>query len=285
MPTRTLVLTLAYDGAAYVGWQRQAAGFSIQGLVEDALARLDGGPVTVVGAGRTDAGVHALGQVARARVRTPLDLPTIQRAMNATLPADIRVVGIAAADAAFHPRFDAVSKTYQYWFWDAPVMPPGVRGWCWHVARALDADAMDAAARTLEGRHDFAAFQSAGSDVTSTARTVTSARVSTVSCSESPAHPLVSRLAPGDGRFIVFEIEADGFLRHMVRAVAGTLVEVGDGRREPGAMASILASAARGHAGATAPAHGLVLVRVRYPGTLTMGGDSSVRGSLRDDAG
>jgi tRNA pseudouridine38-40 synthase len=260
----TLKLTLAYDGTAYVGWQRQGRGVSVQGLVEEALERIDGGAVSVVAAGRTDAGVHANGQVARAVVRSRLDVSTIQRALNATLPPDVRVLRVDPASDTFHPRVDARSKTYQYWWWNAPVSLPLVRGWCWHVTRPLDASAMDEAARALEGCHDMAAFQSTGTAITSTTRTVTRSRVWSLSCGPCSPLPLVSRLVPADGRFVVFEIVANGFLRHMVRAIAGTLVEVGDGRRQPGCVPHILASNDRAQAGPTAPAQGLVLVCVKY---------------------
>lgn len=261
---RTLKLTIAYDGAAYNGWQRQARGLSIQGLLEDALARIDKGPVTLLSAGRTDAGVHALGQVARARVTNDLQVARLCRAMNAMLPRDVRVLSIEETRAAFHPRFDARSKTYQYWIWNAPVLPPAARGWCWHVPRRLDAEAMHRVARTLVGRHDFSAFQSSGSDVKTTTRTVLRAGVASVEYGEGNADAVASRIVPRDGRFLVFEIEADGFLRHMARALMGTLVDVGDGHRPEDAVAALLKGAARGQAGATAPAHGLVLVRVSY---------------------
>lgn len=263
---RTLKLILAYDGTAYIGWQRQARGVSVQGLVEEALSRIDGRAVTVVSAGRTDAGVHANGQVARAVVRSRLDVSTIHRALNATLPPDVRVLRVDPASDAFHPRVDARSKTYQYWWWNAPVSLPSVRGWCWHVTRPLDVPAMDEAARAMEGRHDMAAFQSTGTGVTSTTRTVKRSSVWSPSGDPCSAWPLVSRLAPADGRFVIFEIVADGFLRHMVRAIAGTLVEVGDGRRTSGCMPPILASGDRAQAGPTAPAHGLVLIGVEYDG-------------------
>ncbi|MEW5982118.1 MAG: tRNA pseudouridine(38-40) synthase TruA [Acidobacteriota bacterium] len=260
--SRTLKLTVAYEGTAYVGWQRQAEGISIQGLLEDALSRIDGRPVVVVAAGRTDAGVHALGQIVRARIGTAHDGAMLTRALNGLLPADVRVLSVEEADATFHPRYDARSKTYQYWIWNGSILPPAVRQWCWHVARPLDVSRMDAAARLLEGRRDFAAFQSTGSEVKTSERTVRRAWVRREAGSgEAPA--VLARLGAPDPQFVVFEIEADGFLRHMVRAIVGTLVEIGDGRREPESVTRLLASRDRSAAGATAPAHGLVLVGVR----------------------
>lgn len=260
---RTLKLTLAYDGAAYRGWQRQDAGPSIQGLVEEALSRLEGTRVTIVGAGRTDAGVHALGQVARATLSGRHDAPTVQRALNAILPADIRVVSAEDVPETFHPRIDARAKRYQYWIWDAPVLPPAIRSWCWHVPRRLDVEAMDAAASLLVGHHDFAAFRSTGTDVATTVRTMTHAGVRALAVDDDPS-PVTRRLVPSDGRFVVLDVEADGFLRHMVRAIAGTLVEIGEGRRDPSGITDLLAGGERHAAGPTAPPEGLVLVRVRY---------------------
>jgi tRNA pseudouridine38-40 synthase len=263
---RVLKLTVAYDGTSYVGWQRQASGVSIQGLLEDALSRLDGAPVTVHGAGRTDAGVHAVGQVASARVATALDTPVVRRALNAILPPDVRVVTAEEAPPDFHARYRAAGKVYEYRVWQGEVQPPFARAWSWHCPRPLDAAAMDAGARMLEGRHDFSAFQSAGSGVTSAVRTVASAGVRV----DAP-DPGVTPWPEGDGAacacgsLIVLRIQADGFLRHMVRAIAGTLVEVGEGRREAAAMAALLEARDRAAAGATAPPHGLVLMRVLYP--------------------
>ena len=148
---RTLKLTLAYDGTAYRGWQRQAGGVSIQGLLEEALSRIEGAPVTVHGAGRTDAGVHALGQVASATLATALDTRTLRRALNATLPADVRVVAVDEAPDGFHARFSAIGKTYEYWIFEGEVQPPFARAWSWHRPYRLDVAAMDGAARALAG--------------------------------------------------------------------------------------------------------------------------------------
>jgi tRNA pseudouridine38-40 synthase len=265
--SRTLKLTLAYEGTAYVGWQRQADGVSIQGLLEDALARLDGAPVVVHGAGRTDAGVHALGQVASARVATAHDPAVIRRALNAMLPGDVRVIAVEEAPDHFHARYGAQGKRYEYRIWQGSVQPPFVRTWSWHLPHQLDIEAMARAARALEGTHDFSAFQSAGSGVVSAVRTVTCARVE-----RRLLPPDLTGGGEGDdggggtgGHLVAVRLEANGFLRHMVRAVVGTLVEVGAGRRPEAALTSLIESRARGASGPTAPAHGLVLVGVDYP--------------------
>ena len=262
---RVLKITLAYDGTAYVGWQRQAEGVSIQGVLEEALARLAGAPVTVHGAGRTDAGVHALGQVASARIATAHEPLVIRRALNAMLPGDIRVLAVEEAVPGFHARYSALGKTYEYRIWQGDVQPPFARVWSWHVPRPLDVDAMDRAVRRLEGRHDFSAFQSAGSRVATAVRTVARAGVEVREPSAETWGDSGAAAGPG-GRLVVVRLEADGFLRHMVRAVVGTLVEVGEGRREEASTAALLESRDRAASGATAPPHGLVLVRVIYPG-------------------
>jgi len=252
---RNLKLTLAYDGTRFVGWQRQAEGDSVQGLLEDALARFEGAPVTVNGAGRTDAGVHALGQVANAQVTCAHDITTLIRALNAQLPDDVRVRSIEEMPPDFHARFNARSKTYRYRIWNGSVMSPFERAYVWHVPPpSLDTDAMGNAARLVEGRHDFAAFQATGTDPHSTERTIFSSRV--------VVEP--DCRASRQARLITYEISGDGFLRHMVRTIAGTLVEVGRGRYASAWIAEVLASRSRARAGRTAPAEGLFLVKVDY---------------------
>jgi tRNA pseudouridine38-40 synthase len=245
---RTLKLTLAYDGTSYAGWQRQENGVSIQQLVEEAFAPMmpDERPPTVAGAGRTDAGVHALGQVAS--VHVPFTVPAlgVQRALNTRLPADIRVVGVVDARPGFHARFHATGKSYRYRVVTTPVLSPFERWFVWHAPWAREVAAMRRAAADLVGRHDFATFQTSGSAVQATTRTI---------------HQLEVRELPGE---IVFEVDGDGFLRHMVRAIAGTLVEVGAGQRPPDGMPALLAARDRAAAGPTAPAAGLTLVSVRY---------------------
>jgi tRNA pseudouridine38-40 synthase len=245
--TRTFRMVLQYDGTGYVGWQRQERGESIQGLVEAALARIDGKAVTVHGAGRTDAGVHALAQTASVRLDTTLDPSTLGRALNANLPPAIRVTAVDVAGDEFHARFDARSKTYEYRIRNAAAVPPFERLYVWRVAQRLDLDTMQRAASPLVGQHDFGAFQGAGTEVHTTVRRVLAARW--------------QRSADG---LLVFEITGEGFLRHMVRRIVGTLVEIGSGRRPESEIARLLESGPVQDVARTAPACGLFLVRVEY---------------------
>jgi len=240
-------ITLAYDGGPFVGWQRQAAGASIQGLIEDALRELDGQDVAVVGAGRTDAGVHAYGQVASFTLvrETPADV--VVRSLNHKLPAEIRVRSAEEVPDSFHARFDATSKTYRYHLWNGDVMNPFQRAYAWHVPGLLDVGAMSEAAACVVGRHDFAAFQTAGGAPGPTERVMTR-----------------SSIAGGQDGLVAYDIEGEGFLRHMVRAIVGTLMEIGRGRRSPAWMHDVIASRDRALAGQTAPPHGLFLVHVGY---------------------
>lgn len=243
---RTIKLTIAYDGTGFVGWQRQESGESVQGHIEDVLAKIEGGVVTLHGAGRTDAGVHALAQVASARLAAELDDDTLGRALNANLPPAIRVNAVETAADDFHARFSAAGKTYEYRIWNGAAMPPFIRQYAWHVPRPLDVSLMNEASRAIVGEHDFAAFQGTGSRTHSTVRRVTSAEW---------------RI---DGAAVTFAISGEGFLRHMVRSLAGTLVEIGQGRRPAGDLARLIGSPERSEAGRTAPPHGLFLVSVLY---------------------
>jgi tRNA pseudouridine38-40 synthase len=246
---RNLKITLQYDGTNYVGWQRQARGTSIQGLLEDALEPIAGTRITVHGAGRTDAGVHALAQVASVSFPGAHDAPVLARALNAVLPTDVRVLSVADVPADFHARFSAVGKTYEYRIVNAPIVSPFLVRYAWHIHHDLDVDAMKRASSHLIGMHDFAGFQGAGSDVASSQRTIQA-----IDWENGRGHdnPLVIRL------------RGDGFLRHMVRNIVGTLVEIGGGRWMSDRILDILASRDRSQAGTTAPAHGLFLVRVEY---------------------
>jgi tRNA pseudouridine38-40 synthase len=307
----TFKITVAYDGTDYVGWQRQATGTSIQGLLEDALRAIEERDVAAAGAGRTDAGVHALGQVVSFTLARLLPCDTIVRALNARLPDAVRVVAAEEAPDGFHARFDARAKTYRYRIWTGPVLPPFERRYAWHVTGALDVAAMCRAARAIEGEHDFAAFQSAGSEAATSVRRIFASRIadcglridcgagigglwidcglrnaglrsdcglvesrgdddlSTIdqSAIRNPQSSNQSAIRNPQSALLIYEIAADGFLRHMVRAIVGTLVEIGRGARSAESITAVLASADRAAAGRTAPARGLFLARVDYDET------------------
>jgi tRNA pseudouridine38-40 synthase len=244
-----LRLVVEYEGTRFLGWQLQPGGPTVQGELERALGVALREPVRVRGAGRTDAGVHARGQVAVAGVSDrDVDLRRLLRSVNALLPDDIAVRDLALVDDAFDPRRHARSRVYEYRILNAPAPSPFWRLWAWHVARPLDVAAMDAATRLLVGEHDFAAFRAADAKETprTTLRRVFESRI----VREPP--------------LLIYRVEATAFLKHMVRNVVGTLVEVGLGERQPGAIADLIASRDRTRAGATAPPHGLTLVEVRY---------------------
>ena len=245
MPTFRIVLE--YDGTEFQGWQVQRQGErTVQGALEAALLQVTGTAVAVVGAGRTDAGVHAEGQVASCRVETRLDPATLQRALNAVLPHDVAVQELSRVPDAFHARRDALGKLYVYRVWNAASRSPLRERTALWVPDRLDLAAMRQALGTLVGTHDFASFQAAGSKPGPTVRRLDRADLE------------------ADGGTLRVALEGSGFLRHMVRNVVGTLLEVGRGRRRADSMAALLAARDRTQAGATAPAHGLTLVRVRY---------------------
>jgi len=244
---RTLKLTLAYDGTEYAGWQRQINALAIQQVVEEAFAHFTGGePPTVSGAGRTDSGVHALGQVASVNVEFEHSASAVMRALNVRLPDAIRVIGAVEAPTGFHARFNAKGKSYRYRISRTPVQSPFDRLYAWHVPWALDLDAMRAAAAEFVGTHDFASFQASRTLITATTR-----RLERLDLVET-------------GGELHVIAEGEGFLRHMVRIITGTLVEVGSGQRDAASMPAVLEARNREAAGKTAPPHGLTLVAVRY---------------------
>lgn len=246
---RTLRLTLAYDGTNYVGWQRQENGLSVQQVVEDALRPfLDdpAAPFSVMGASRTDAGVHAAAQVASVRVPFSAPVDAVQRALNIRLPGDVRALEVAEAPESFHARFDARGKRYRYRLSTTPVLSPFDRLFVWHLPYRFNLDAMRTAAASLVGTHDFASFQARGAMNVDAIRTID--RVDVLD-------------RPGEIHIVV---EGGGFLRHMVRIMVGSLVEVGSGRERAEWMAAAVFEQSRAAAGPTAPPQGLILEHVSY---------------------
>jgi tRNA pseudouridine38-40 synthase len=250
----TFKLTLAYDGTAYGGWQVQPNARTIQAELEAAFATIVGAPVRTVASGRTDAGVHALGQVVSVDCATRLDPETLCRALNANLPRDIAVLALRVAPPGFHAIRDAVRKRYRYVIQDGPPRDVFLRAYAWQWPQPLDVPAMQRAAQQLVGTHDFASFETSGSERVTSVRTIT----------DLP----VQRRAGAIRDQVLIEVEADGFLYNMVRNIVGTLVEVGRGKQPPDWVTEVLAAKDRKQAGMTAPPQGLFLVRVHYDGDL-----------------
>lgn len=240
-------LLLEYDGTDFEGWQLQGTRRTVQGCLVEALEKIVGVRVRLMGSGRTDSGVHAEGQVASARFETRLDVVSLRRALNANLPDDVAVRRVEVVADGFDARRDARSKYYRYRIWNDPVRSPLRTRRAWWVRASVDLEAMRRGAAALVGRHDFASFQAAGSAVRTTVRTLTRAEVSGVA-----------------GDDILFDFEGDGFLRYMIRNLVGTLVEVGRGSRDADEIVTILEGCDRAAAGETAPARGLTLVSVGY---------------------
>lgn len=247
-------LTLTYDGSEFCGWQRQPNGVSVQSVLETALGRLFGHPIACRAAGRTDAGVHALGQVVTFRSDRPLPERALIHGTNDGLPASVAVTDAAIVDDDFDARFSSSGKTYRYGIWNAPVRSPLYGRTHWHVVRPLDTAAMAQAAAHLIGRHDFAAFRAADCERRTTVRLLR--RIDVL----GPAHAV----HPSPPHLLHIEVAGTAFLKYMVRIIVGTLVAVGKGRMTPDQVAALLLSRDRTQAGPTAPPHGLTLVSVDY---------------------
>jgi tRNA pseudouridine38-40 synthase len=243
---RNIQIILAYDGSGYHGWQIQEGAATIQETVEKALAGILEHEVRVTASGRTDAGVHALGQVISFQTSTAIPEQGLLRAMNSTLPPDIAVLKVREVGMDFHARYSASAKSYVYVMEASEVMSPFLFRYALHHPWRLDTEAMDRAARTIEGEHDFTSFMGAGSGVKTTRRRVMESRIFT------------------RGSKVVFFIRGSGFLRHMVRNIVGTLIPIGQGKMPPGDMERILMLKDRTKAGPTAPPQGLYLVGVEY---------------------
>ena len=243
---RRILLTVEYDGTAYAGWQRQSNALSVQQVLEEKLSRLTKAPVTLHGASRTDAGVHALGQSAHFDTESAIPADKFSYAVNTMLPEDIRVRASRQVPETFHARFSTKGKRYRYLMHAAPHAGALDRLTHAHVIYPLNVEAMDREARTLVGTHDFAAFAASGSVVKDTVRTLYSARVERRE------------------EEVRLTIEGSGFLYNMVRIIAGTLIGVGSGKLRPGAFERAIASGNRLDLGVTAPARGLTLMEVFY---------------------
>jgi tRNA pseudouridine38-40 synthase len=258
----TFKLTLAYDGSEFSGWQRQPERRTVEGELERAWLEITGEEVRFSAAGRTDAGVHAAGQVAGVESTTRLPPETLVHALDAQLPPDVAVRSVQQAPDGFHATHDAKSKRYRYVIYNDPRRPVFYRHTAWHIPAPLNVQAMHLAGQALAGKHDFASFQSAGSPRESTVRTIFAVDV---------ARPGAGQGRAGDAQhdaeanaLIFIEVEGDGFLYNMVRSIVGTLVAVGRGKRPAEGIGDVLAARDRTAAGETAPAHGLSLLWVRY---------------------
>ena len=254
-------MQVAYDGSGFFGWQRQDGFDSVQQAIEEAMEALMGEVVTVHGAGRTDTGVHALGQVAHAHVATRLDDDRLRHALNAHLPEGVVIRRLETCREDFHAEFDAVGKRYLYLVATTRFRPALGRRFCHWVNTPLDLGRMRETAAELVGRHDFAAFGNAGSERATTVRTIRALRI-----------------VPRRERFAIV-VQGDGFLYKMVRTLAGTLIDAGRGKLGPREVRAALEQGDRELAGPTAPPDGLFLVRVLYGETVFAGRDQGPHGS------
>ena len=243
---RNLKLLIEYDGAEFSGWQQQRGLRTVEGELRRALQNLTGRDEVIYGAGRTDAGAHAEGQVANFRYSGPLAPDRVAAALNARLPADVAVLGAEEVPADFHARYSARWRHYRYRYLDRPVRPALARDQCWHVRQRLDVDAMGRAAASLLGEHDWTTFCAASEPAAGRVRRMRSAGLER------------------RGRFVELDLVGEGFLRGLVRGIAGALNEVGSNRRPPGWLGEVLGARDRRLAPRTAPAQGLTLVEVLY---------------------
>jgi len=244
---RNIRLLIEYDGTNYLGWQIQPKGPTVQGMIEEKLSLLAGEKIHLVGSGRTDAGTHAFGQVANFRTQSKMEVESIQRALNSLLPSDMVIRKAEEMDERFNARREARSKVYEYRILNRPLRSAFHLGYAWHIPQRLDLDSMERAVRSLLGEHDFSSFRSVGTPTRTAVRKV-----------------IRAEWKRGRDGLIRFEIEANGFLKQMVRAIVGTLIEVGRGKIGIEEFQRIVDSKDRKMAGPTAPAHGLFLKEVKY---------------------
>jgi tRNA pseudouridine38-40 synthase len=240
-------IIIEYDGARFHGWQRQKDDRTIQQAIETALTTMTGGRVILNGSGRTDAGVHACGQTANCLCQTDLPAAVFHKGLNSILPGDIVIKDCRRVAEEFHARYDVKSKIYHYRIINRNIPPAIGRQYAWFIRRKLDPAAMRSAISHIIGSHDFKSFEGAGSPRSHTTRNI-----------------MAAELVEHEDGVLIFKIEADGFLRYMVRNIVGTLVDVGLGKISPAQFSDILAAQNRRKASATAPAHGLFLMEVKY---------------------
>ena len=254
---RRIRLTISYDGTAYHGWQVQPGLPTIQSVLEAAFLEIEKAPVHVAGSGRTDAGVHALAQIAAVSLSNPIPPPNLKKALNRLLPPDIRILGVEDVHTSFHPRYDALWKTYEYRIWRGEVCSPFDRPWVHHHPYPMSDQKFIDAAPVFVGEHDFSAF-AASDDRDALGR--------------SKVRHIFSSDAERRGDLLVYRVTGSGFLKHMVRNIAGTLIEVGKGNIDQAGVRALLASGDRGLAGPTVPAKGLCLMSVEYANQGDRGG-------------
>ncbi len=245
-PKRNIRLTVAFDGTAYHGWQIQHNAPTVQGLLSEAIARITGERAVLSASGRTDAGTHARGLVANFFTASGLPLPQMVRALNSILPRDIRILSARRVPPRFHARRDAVSKTYRYQIYLGPILPPHLIREYFHFPYRVDIHRMEAAAKLFLGEHDFTSFAKTDAGRTGAVRRILRCELKKT------------------GRRLLLTVEGNGFLHHMVRNMAGTLLEVGRGTIAPEDFRRLFARRDRKLAGFTAPSNGLVLVKVQY---------------------
>jgi len=244
---RNIKITIAYDGTRYYGWQIQRETPTVQQVLRDTISMVLNSPVTLHGSGRTDAGVHALGQVANFRTDNSMDVEALRTALNRLIPADIVVKDIAEVDLSFHARVNARSRTYWYFIWNCPQQSAFLQRYAWHIPSPLDIAAMRQAAGCLVGMQDFASFQGADRENGHAVREVNSVHFKKIR-----------------KHLILFSITGSAFVKHMVRNIVGTLVDVGKGKISADDFRNILNQKDRTRAGITAPPQGLFLKKVKY---------------------
>ena len=268
---QTWKLTLAYDGTEFRGWQVQPGERTIQGELQAALGRVTGESPLPQGSGRTDAGVHALGQVASFALAAPIPAENLQRALNRTLPPSIRILEARAVPNVFHARHSAVAKTYEYRVFQGTICPPTLARYVYACSWPMDVAALQTSARLIEGEHDFLSFAATDPDLTTRNLESSSERDMETKVLPAPLTTIRTIYSSGweerrteAGALLVYRVRGSGFLHHMVRNLVGTMLEVGRSKLRASQIPEILAARSRDAAGPTAPARGLFLVSVEY---------------------